>query len=254
LASQACHEHFPDGNMRVNIPATFKSPIVIAGAALCSVALGLHTGGVSAKSMNWELVPPPPPTPLLNVPPPPVMLPYSYAVGNTAPPELSYLMGAPSAPAITVGHPPKPNPNPNPRPTGARPANAPNLSSLYARSKGFGAPRGQYDGKNAPGAVDAFPTIQQAAPVNTWFDASMRWYAGHVNAQKFFNDLSNHPEAGMRNISHGTVTANTIAYDDRLPLYQSPSLAAPQYAHHSSGRHHRYGHYRSQGHRLWVSH
>jgi hypothetical protein len=180
------------------------------------------------------------------------MVPYTYAErGGPALPEQE--AGAFTVPnyatAILRPRPPQPQPQPQPRPTGYRPANAPNLSVIYAVSHGFGVPRGSSDQSSGPGAVEAFPSVSAAAPANTWFSESMRWYAQKVNSQQFFNDMANRPEYGIPNT--GYAASSGMLDSVAAPQYSvdAPHAVAAAPVHRSSSKHHG----RHHGHRVFAS-
>lgn len=212
--------------------------VACAGAMIAIV--GSFAAAAGARNPAWELVPPPPPTPVLNVPPPPVQLPYSYAETG-APINISVLSPtmppAPTPfPTPGTGRPtPHPQPVPQPRPIGVRPN--PQLNIAYAMSHGFGTPRASYDRRfgSSAGAVEAFPAVAPAAPVNTWFDASLRWYAQHINAQRFYSELAARPEYGVP--TNGYAAASGM-FEGVLPKYVTPKAVAHHGKGHRSHRHH----------------
>ncbi|HEY9789117.1 MAG TPA: hypothetical protein V6D22_01880 [Candidatus Obscuribacterales bacterium] len=231
-----------------------QAAILGLGVAACTILVASHAVTATAKSPNWELVPPPPPTePILQVPPPPVMVPYTYAErGGPALPQQdtgAFTMPSYSTAILRPKPPqPQPQPQPSPRPTGYRPANAPNLSVVYAVSHGFGVPRGTSD--QGPGAAEAFPSVSAAAPVNTWFGESLRWYAQKVNSQQFFNDMANRPEYGIPN--NGYASSAGAFENAPAPQYSSdaPHAVAQAPVHHHKSSHHGRHHY---GHRVFAS-
>lgn len=218
---------------------------VIAAAVVCSGAVALLSAShAQAKRDNYSLVPPPPPTPVLQVPPPPVMVPYDYAYAN---PDSSVLFAPSGGTNVAIIH-PHPAPKPTPRPTGAHPAaNSPNLSIAYARARGFGAPRSTYLAREGPGAAEAFPQINAPA-INTWFDASLRWYANHVNAQQFYSELAAQPERSIASTGYASASG---MFDDVLPTWTEQayrsSSPAPRRTTHGGGRRHHHGRH---GHRV----
>jgi hypothetical protein len=208
------------------------------------VTLGWHGAAAVAKNPGWELVPPPPPTPVLNVPPAPIMLPYSYAENPGFSTAVLPPNPTPSPFPPPIIHPkPQPQPQPQPRPIGVRPANAPNLNTVYALAHGFGTPR--FGAPNyGPGAVEAFPSVPPSAPVNTWFDSSLRWYAQHVNAQQFYNEMAARPEYGIPNSGYAAASG---MYEGVLPRYE---YQAPQAVSSGAKKHHKSKRYNRHAHRV----
>jgi hypothetical protein len=236
------------GNAPHKLTTIARHSFTGTAALACAIIAGWYATDAIAKSPRWELVPPPPPTPVLQIPPAPVMLPYTYAQDGSAPLPLA-ILSQPSPPTTPhpIGQPPRPQPQP--RPTGVRPANAPNLSVAYAKSRGFGTPRFSYNSNDGPGAAEAFPSIPAAGPVNTWFDSSLRWYAQHVNSQRFYSELANQHQYDGTPAAYATASA---PYNDALPGWYErlgSSAGAANAAPHkssSSGRYqrHRRGHHR----------
>src|SRR5205085_1479105 len=104
---------------------------------------------------------------------------------------------------------------------------------------GFGAPR-TADGASSygPGAVEAFPTVSSTGSANTWFDASLRWYAQKVNAQQFYNQMIQRPEYGVPNNGYA---ANFEAVAAQPAAAAEPAAAPYPVAHptqHHTARHH----------------
>lgn len=134
----------------------------------------LAVPAAESRGDNQYLIPPPPPTPALMVPPPPVALPYSEAYAN-------YKAPAQVMPAHLVMAPPQ-------QPVRMRP-NLTGLSLVEAQARGFGKPGVPYNVGFGPGAALAVP-YTNAPAMNTWFDSSLRWYSGHLNASEYYNSMS----------------------------------------------------------------
>jgi hypothetical protein len=158
------------------------------GIVITALVISVASPADARRSDNKYFIPPPPPTPVLAVPPPPMALPYSEAYSNYKAPAAAIPVTQPRPiPSMPAAAPVAPAPHP------VRPApNFTGLSLATAEMRGFGKPRVSYVPQQAygPGAAMAMPSTSAPA-MNTWFDSSLRWYAGHASASSYYNSLAN---------------------------------------------------------------
>jgi hypothetical protein len=189
---------------------------VLASALLLTTASCASLCADARQYADMDLVPPPPPSPALEVPPAPIELPYSYALNGSA--YVPEQQAFPKPP--TMPRPMSPFRDPAP----VHVANSPNLNTAYALVRGFGTPRQNY---GAPGQE---PAAAGTASANTWFDASLHWYAQRNSSQQFFNDLQ-HREASA--VAAMPPSSAPVAFQPAEPApYMVPS-------HHSSHKSHK---------------
>lgn len=151
--------------------------LACAATVVAGVCALLSTNEADARRGQY-MIPPPPPTPVMAVPPPPVMLPYDAAYSNYKAPATPATAIRLAPPAVTPPHAVRSNPN------------FTGLSLSTAKVKGYGKPRTPYTSNTGPGAALASASVNGPA-MNTWFDSSLRWYAGHAQASSYYNSLAN---------------------------------------------------------------
>lgn len=206
------------GNCSPILQISRRGATAVGLMATCLTLSLLMPNDAEAKRGYYGLVPPPPPTPVLSMPPPPVVLPYSYAMSN------ANAMPHTVQSQLTIVQPKPPAP---PRPIG--------LSPVVAQARGFGTPRVPYTG-NLAGAALA-KVAKSATDMNTWFESSLCWYNGHLNAQDYYQTLSQRPETGIRSTPYA-VESGMFA---DVPQYMPPTR--PYEARgHSNSNSRRFGH------------
>ena len=76
----------------------------------------------------------------------------------------------------------------------------------------------------------------EAAPINTWFGESIRWYQQHLNAKQFYTQLELRPDTDVSNAGYPAASG---MFEGVLPVYEPPITVAdhPRMTRHA-GRHH----------------